>query len=847
MGLPRNRNTGLPARPSATDVTWMVSSQNTAFTDGVTVPTRSDGPGDPSYVYATIMLLLLCSNTFAQSEARYVGKVSPLVGQRGRTIALTIVGENLNPAAQIHFYRKGLRASNLQTSSDGRQLKAQLRITANCPVGQHPFRVRTAHGWTTMSTFYVTAYPVDEERKSPSTYEDCQAIKNNSTVVGFISKVGEVDYYRMRVKKGQRVSVDMQSVRLAQQLFDGHVAVFDDRGKLVAENDDSGLGFQDPMLSVIAPSSGEYRIAVRESGYGNEGSYKRPTGRYLLHAGSFPRTLCIVPAGGKPGRRMTFSLLGDARGTTRLQFVLPPQSEGNVGKTLLTPSSGASTTPTPHPIRLSHHTNIIETEPNNDAAKANRSKALPDLAFNGVISKRGDVDMFQFRANKGDRFLIEAYCRRLRSRMDPVVSIHKANGDLLASNDDASGRLGTGMFRYNTHHSSIRAEDSLLQWQCDKTANYLVSIRDHLRKGGVDYHYRVELSRAKTKLNLWVKRNPPYWRGTPGQSISVPRGNRYAAVLSYRHLDGKFPIRVSPKTLPQGVRFSAPRLDDRRVPVYGRSVPMLFEAEDKAPLRGTFTRFTARTASSAAKPNSLATHYEQSTFHGLNPPNYCFYGVDVDRLAVCVAKRSFIHLEMVRPVRQLVQNGRVQLQVRTKLDPSFKRRVHLELLYLPPGISATKSKQVPLGKGMVPITVEASAGAVPSKWPMCVVARVATQLHGGGIATSMFPLAITRRLAEIRVRRAVCKPGHSVVVIADVLQPRQLPEKTFVQLRGLPAGAKSDPVSLKNGQAQVKLKVTLPANTPARIYRTLFCDISIKDASGIVQRCADGGILHVVE
>ena len=59
------------------------------------------------------------------------------------------------------------------------------------------------------------------------------------------------------------------------------------------------------------------------------------------------------------------------------------------------------------------------------------------MALNGVIDEPEDVDHFVFPAKKGQNYNIRAWARRLRSPLDPVISIAKKGGGDLASNDDA--------------------------------------------------------------------------------------------------------------------------------------------------------------------------------------------------------------------------------------------------------------------------------------------------------------------------------------------------------------------------------------------------------------------------
>ena len=728
-----------------------------------------------SYLIATMIVFRLtcfASTAMAQSQARYIREIMPRGVQRGTETQITITGGWLAEAEEIIFYRPGLKATNLkpgQLDKDaGAELKATLLVAADCPLGEHALRVRSKSGLTTLHTIYVGPYPHVNESPDPKTFEEPQSIPQNVTVAGEVSAVGEVDYFAIDVKAGQRLSAEVRAARLGQLLFDAHVAILDDRGRVVARSDDTGLGFQDPIAAVMVPKSGKYRVAVRESGYGNEGSYKRPKGKYLLHVGSFVRPLSIMPAGSRPSEsvevtffdsigkpfQQTFKLFNRRPNGPRvradprrpLAVRLNDSLLGDItfGMTGIAPSLNSLTAPTPHPFRVSSHKNIVEREPNDKTTEVARQQHSPSIeaipiAFNGVIQSRGDADCFLLSAKKNSKWRVEVFARRIGSRMDPVLSIHRPDGSEIAKNDDPRRPYRTSMFRYNGHHSGGYAEDSYIQWTAPEDGNFVIRVADHLKKGGIDYHYRVEATPVKPNVTLWVKRNPPYWRGTPGQSVSVPRGNRYSTIVSYQAIDCPTGTTIRPENLPEGVKFLSVPLSGRQVQLYREAVPVLFEADNNAPLAATLTKF--RASDPQRKEAQIKTTFEQSVFYGLNPPNYCFYGVDVDRLAVAVARKAPLKLD-VADVQALHPGRSSKIRIAVERDPDFKHPTVLELLYLPPGISAKQSKPISAGRSEAVIEIQAAKAAKPGRWPMTIVARGNASLHGGGISTGMFHLEV---------------------------------------------------------------------------------------------------------
>ncbi len=121
----------------------------------------------------------------------------------------------------------------------------------------------------------------------------------------------DVDYFSIEAKNGQRITAEIEGIRLGQTFFDPYVAILDAGRFVLAGSDDTPLVCQDSVVSIVAPKDGPYVIQVRESAFGGSAEC-----RYRLHVGTFPRPLAVCPYGGKPGQVLDGRWLGDAARNT---------------------------------------------------------------------------------------------------------------------------------------------------------------------------------------------------------------------------------------------------------------------------------------------------------------------------------------------------------------------------------------------------------------------------------------------------------------------------------------------------------------------------------------------------
>src|SRR3954454_11573264 len=292
----------------------------------------------------TILLsLLLIVTTTADAATPRLRAIKPAGGQRGTEVEISISGRRLGDAREILFYHPGITTTKLQVVNDS-EVKATLKIAQDSPLGLHDLRLRTATGVSDLRSFSVGALKDVAEVEPNNDFARPQKIALETTVNG-VADNEDVDYYQVEAKKGERITAEVEGIRLGVTLFDPYVAIMDARRFELASSDDAALVWQDAEASVIAPEDGKYIIQVRESAYAGNGNCL-----YRLHVGNFPRPVATVPGGGKLGEAVDVKWIGDVAGETTTKVTLPAAPEPDYG---LAAQDAKGVAPYPNAFRLS--------------------------------------------------------------------------------------------------------------------------------------------------------------------------------------------------------------------------------------------------------------------------------------------------------------------------------------------------------------------------------------------------------------------------------------------------------------------------------------------------------------
>ena len=593
---------------------------------------------------STALALLTVAGALAASPR--LSSVAPPGVQRGAEHVVTFSGSNLGDAQEILFYEPGFAVSKLEPN--GNVVQVHLTVSPDCALGEHIVQVRTASGISDFRSLYVGALPAVAEQEPNNDFSAPQAVGLNVTVQGVVENE-DVDHYVVEAKKGQRIAVEVEAMRFGTEIFDPYVAILDEKRFELAAADDTPLLMQDAAASIIAPQDGKYVIQVRESAYGGNGNC-----RYRLHLGTFPRPTAVYPAGGKVGDEIEVQFLGDPAGVISQKVKLPGTPEVDYG---LTATDAQGIAPSPNPFRLFEYGNALEKEPNNGLAEATDAE-LP-LALNGIIEKQGDVDFFRFQAKQGQVYEVECYARRIRSALDPVMTLLSADGKGIASNDDSRG------------------PDSYFRFTVPADGQYALQLSDHLGRGGADFVYRVEFQAVQPTLALGIPRVEQY--GQYRQTISVPRGNRAGTLITASRNNFGGDLVLEGEDLPAGVKLHA-----EPMPAALSVMPVVLEAAEDATLSGKLSPFMAR----HADPNQkIRGGFTNRADYLVGPPNQSLYRVrDVNKLAIAVVDALPFRLEIVEPKVPIVRNGEMGLKIVAHRQEGFKAPITVEFPFRPPGL-----------------------------------------------------------------------------------------------------------------------------------------------------------------
>ena len=113
--------------------------------------------------------------------------IAPAGGQRGTSVEVTLRGDRLADAQDIFFYTPGITLEKISGAKD-KEVKGVFLIAADCRLGEHALRIRTASGISALRLFYVGPFPSVEEKEPNNEAAKAQPVALNSTVQGTIGK-----------------------------------------------------------------------------------------------------------------------------------------------------------------------------------------------------------------------------------------------------------------------------------------------------------------------------------------------------------------------------------------------------------------------------------------------------------------------------------------------------------------------------------------------------------------------------------------------------------------------------------------------------------------------------------
>ena len=756
--------------------------------------------------FAIASLLMLFVPALLPAASPALSIITPRGVHRGSEAVLRFSGRRLDDAAEIFFYRPGLSVKEIKPVNEN-TIDVTVTVAPDCRLGEHVAQVRTKSGISEYRTFFVGPFPEVAEKEPNSEFETPQVVEAGVTVAGVVASE-DVDYYAIQAKKGQRISVEIEAMRLGTTFFDPYVAILDSKRFELATGDDTPLVFQDAVASAVAPEDGQYIIEVRESAYGGNNNC-----RYRVHIGHFPRPLAVYPAGGKLGEQTNVTFLGDPAGDFEQQFTLPSEVQDDFG---LLPQQDDQVAPSENPFRLSSHGNVLEAEPNNDFITATPGE-LP-LAFNGIIQESGDYDYFRFTAKKGQTFEVECYARRIRSPLDPVMHVFQI------INDGKSLKTITG-------NDDSRGPDSYFRFTVPEDGEYAVRVYDHLLRGGPNFVYRVEFQDIERTVKVSIPQVARYSQYR--QTIFIPRGNRFATTFSFGRQNFGGDLSFDPQGLPEGVQ-----LHTQNVPSNMNSWPVVFEAAADAPIAGGLVDFQVH----HVDPNQNITgrFSNQADLIVANPGQSRFWTRDVNRLAFAVVDEVPFKLEIVQPKTPLVQNGTMNLKIVAHKKEGWDEDITMEFPFRPPGIGTNSRMKLPKGQTELIYPLNANGNAAVGKWPIYVIGQGENK-GASWVASQLAELEVAAPFVKFALQRTATEQGKPTEIVAKIEHVQPFEGTATAKLLGLPNKVTTEDLTFTKDTEELVFKVTTDPTSPEGRHKSVFAQVEVPQAGETILHRHVGG------
>jgi hypothetical protein len=434
----------------------------------------------------------------------------------------------------------------------------KVTIDANAAPGEREIRLRGPQGMTNPMLFEVGTFreASEQEPNEPQALPGLPPDKPLELPVLVNGQVepGDVDRFRFRARKGEKLVIETSARHLIPYLadavpgwFQATITLYDAGGKELAFVDDYRFD-PDPVLLYEVPADGEYELEIRDSVFRGREDFV-----YRVAIGEQPFITDAFPLGGRSGSRTVASIEGWNLPNRQLPLGTPPGGE-RFRATALRRKDQVSN---PVSYAVDMFPESTETEPNDAADTA--QAVMPPRMINGHIGQPGDVDVYRFDGRAGQEIVAEICARRLQSPMDSLLRLLDASGNVLEWNDDHVDNE-CGLL---THHA-----DSYLRARLPRDGTYCVQVSDTQHQGGPSCAYRLRLGPPRPDFAL---------RLTPSTINLRPSGSAPVCVHVSRRdgFDGE--IEVDLKDGDSG--FS---IDGGRIPAGCERIQMTLTAPGRA-------------------------------------------------------------------------------------------------------------------------------------------------------------------------------------------------------------------------------------------------------------------------
>jgi len=425
--------------------------------------TQTPSEADDMPRFATAVILLLCAGS-ASAAAPTLTALSRRGGQRGSTTVIAVTGTNLTPTTRI-VLPAAVAKQEVRTkpASTAVRVEIELTLAGDAEPGVHPLRVATDDGISGALLFEVGTMAEVDEVEPNNAFDKPTEIKDLPITINGAVAGSDIDLFRVRLKKGQRLAIEATAQRLGSSVLPV-VGVHSVGGRLLAAGEPAAIIGSDVRTTLIAPDDGDYFVQINDLLFRGAGA-----AQYRLKLGDFDYADAVFPLGARRGATTELTFVGGNL-TKPVTGKVEPKT-GSEGRLVVRlPASAGS-----HVIALSDLPEVLEAPQADGKPQAITAPA----AVNGILAKPVERDRFAIKLAPGKwRFQVDAHA--LGSPTTPTLELTDMAGKRLAVGADVPGSF-----------------DQFVVFAADaKTPEVVAVVGDLVRKGGPAYGYRLCVERA---------------------------------------------------------------------------------------------------------------------------------------------------------------------------------------------------------------------------------------------------------------------------------------------------------------------------------------------------------------
>lgn len=733
-----------------------------------------------------VLLLTLQQYCFA---APLFNRMHPAGISLGEELEVTFYGDKLDGLKDILFSKPGLKLVKVKSVHKNKK-SAVCLISAdkNAQLGIVPMRLLTEEGLSDLRIIKIVKNNVFDEKENNNQIENANPISLNTCIRGRISSE-DVDSFKIELKQGQRLSVQVDSLMFDPKLSDLHLSITDQRGISLWENDDNAFSRQDPYISVNIEKDGPYYIRLRES------SFRGHQQTYLIHVGKFERPQVLYPPGGQIGKSIKVS-------TKEVKLTKKEQPFDDISN------------PTPSILHNNHHPYYEESEPNNNFKQIKPTNITPPFSYYGIIDKNNNLDYFSFKVKKNQKYTVHLKARSIGSRLDSVIHIFDEKKKVIKSNDDKKNL------------------DSWLNFQAKTDGIYYCRIYDFLKSSSPEHTYLLSIVPQQAILSYQI---PTLKRYTQlGQAIAIPQSGQMAYLMTAKRENFSSELSFLASSLPKGVSMSTANIHSKV-----SKVPVIFEAKPSVKKGVGFIDLSLK---GLYHKKAINTPLNQNIELAYGDPNRTvYYQHTENRLPYAIVNKAPFKVLVHSPKTPIVRYGSKNILIKIIKDKGFDEAITLKLLCDIPGVGVPGQVKLAKGKHSANYRLNANGSALLGKWPCAVVAE--TNIKGKIIKSSskLFYLDVADSYMLAKIEMAAIEQGKEGEIFCSIQHKKEFPGKAKVRLYGLPTKAKASPIEMTSQDKELSFKVKVDPKTPKGHHRSLFVNIVFNDRGETITHNIGGG------